>query len=93
MKIWTIPRKKAQIALLNKTDFKVKFKFKVEICVLQISVDHKFGSNICNILEGSTRPFYFFHLETFLLALKLMDKLDNVHMKLMIDSGCTTVNI
>ena len=34
------------------------------------------------------------HLETFLLALKLMDKLDNVHMKLMmIDSGCTTVNI
>ena len=35
-----------------------------------------------------------FHLETFLLALKLMDKLDNVHMKLMmIDSGCTTVNI
>ena len=35
----------------------------------------------------------FFHLETFLLALKLMDKLDNVHMKLMIDSGCTTVNI
>ena len=37
---------------------------------------------------------YNFHLETFLLALKLMDKLDNVHMKLMmIDSGCTTVNI
>ena len=45
--------------MLNKTDFKVKFKFKVENCVLQISVDHKFGSNICNILEGSTRPFYF----------------------------------
>ena len=37
----------------------MKFKFKVEICVLQISVDHKFGSNICNIKEGSTRPFYF----------------------------------
>ena len=36
----------------------------------------------------------FFHLETFLLALKHMDKLDNVHMKLMmIDSGCTTVDI
>ena len=41
--------KMLKIALLNKTDFKVKFKFKVEICVLQISVDHKFGSNICNI--------------------------------------------
>ena len=30
--------KKLKIALLNKTDFKVKFKFKVENCVLQISV-------------------------------------------------------
>ena len=41
--------KKLKIALLNETVFKVKFKFKVEISVLQISVDHKFGSNICNI--------------------------------------------
>ena len=41
--------KKLKIALLNETDFKVKFKFKVENCVLQISVGHKFGSNICNI--------------------------------------------
>ena len=47
-------------ALLNKTDFKVKFKFKVENCVLQISMDHKFRSNICNIEEDSTRPFDFF---------------------------------
>ena len=52
--------KKLKIALLNETNFKVKFKFKVENCVLQISLDHKFGSNICNIYEGSTRPFYFF---------------------------------
>ena len=37
--------KKLKIALMNK----VIFKFKVEHCVLQISVDHKFGSNICNI--------------------------------------------
>ena len=34
-----------------------------------------------------------FPLRNIFLALKLMDKLDNVHMKLMIDSGCTTVNI
>ena len=30
--------KKLKIALFNETDFKVKFKFKVEYCVLQISV-------------------------------------------------------
>ena len=30
--------KKLKIALLNETVFKVKFKFKVENCVLQISV-------------------------------------------------------
>ena len=41
--------KKHKIELLNETVFKVKFKLKVENCVLQISVDHKFGSNICNI--------------------------------------------
>ena len=34
-------RKKLKIALLNKTVFKVKFKFKVEDCVMQISV-HQF---------------------------------------------------
>ena len=32
------PEKKLKIALLNETNFKVKFKFKVENCVLQISV-------------------------------------------------------
>ena len=33
--------KKLKIALLNETDFKVKFKFKLENCVLQISM-HQF---------------------------------------------------
>ena len=32
-----------KIALLNETNFKVNFKFKVETCVLQISVDPFLG--------------------------------------------------
>ena len=47
--------KKLKIALLNETDFKVKFKFKVENCVLQISVHPFLG---WNIWQNSTRPFF-----------------------------------
>ena len=39
-------KKKLKIALLNKTVFKVKFKFKVEDCVMQISVHHFLGWNV-----------------------------------------------
>ena len=46
--------KKLKIALLNETDFKVKFKFKVENCVLQISVHPFLGWNIWH----STPPFF-----------------------------------
>ena len=35
--------KKHKIELLNETVFKVKFKLKVEICVLQISLHPFFG--------------------------------------------------
>ena len=47
--------KKLKIALLNKTDFKVKFKFKVENCVLQIYVQPFLG---WNIWQNSTCPFF-----------------------------------
>ena len=52
--------KKLKIALLNETDFKVKFKFKVEICVLQISVHPFLGWNIG---QNSTRPFFSYILQ------------------------------
>ena len=52
--------KKLKIALLNETVFKVKFKFKVEICVLQISVDPFLG---WNIWQNSTRPFFSYILQ------------------------------
>ena len=47
------------IALLKKTIFKVKFKFKVKNCVLQISVQQFLGWNIWLL---STRPFLFLYL-------------------------------
>ena len=52
--------KKLKIALLNETDFKVKFKFKVENCVLQISVHPFLG---WNIWQNSTRPFFSYILQ------------------------------
>ena len=36
-------KKKLKIALLNESVFKVKFNFKVEDCVMQISVHHFLG--------------------------------------------------
>ena len=52
--------KKLKIALLNETDFKVKFKFKVENCVLQISVHPFLG---WNIWQNSTRPLFSYILD------------------------------
>ena len=46
--------KKLKIVLLNKTIFKVKFKFNVEDSVMQISVHQLLG---WNIWQNSTRPF------------------------------------
>ena len=47
--------KKLEIALLNKTVFKVKFKFEGKNCALQISAHQFFG---WNIWQSSTRPFF-----------------------------------
>ena len=52
-------KKKLKIALLNKSVFKVKFNFKVEDCVMQISVHQFLG---WNIWKNSTRPFFSFIL-------------------------------
>ena len=49
--------KKLKIALLNKTVFKVKFKFEGRNCALQISAHEFFG---WNIWQNSTRPFFSF---------------------------------
>ena len=50
--------KKLKIALLNKTVFKVKFKFEGRNCALQISAHQFFG---WNIWQNSTRPLFFLH--------------------------------
>ena len=47
--------KKLEIALLNKTVFKVKFKFEGKNCALQISAHQFLG---WNIWQSSTRPFF-----------------------------------
>ena len=52
------PEKKLEIALLNKTVFKVKFKFEGKNCALQISAHQFLG---WNIWQSSTRPFFFLH--------------------------------
>ena len=50
-----MPRKKLEIALLNKTDFKVKFKFEGKNCALEISAHQFLG---WNIWQSSTRPSF-----------------------------------
>ena len=52
--------KKLEIALLNKTVFKVKFKFEGKNCALQISAHQFLG---WNIWQSSTRPFFFYILQ------------------------------
>ena len=52
--------KKLKIALLNKTVFKVKFKFEGRNCALQISAHQFFG---WNIWQNSTRPVFSYILQ------------------------------